>query len=451
MANEFKIKNSLIINSSGSVNALDIQGSQGQLFSVTDSLSGSLFSVSDISGLPIIEVLSDDTVKMGTFANEALIVTGSRTGMGLSNPAAKLHVSGTANSILLEIDAVSAQNILFISGSGNVGIGTNTPAYKLDVIGNGRFRGSGTTSATTAFLVQNNTPTDILTVRDDGAVKFGAGSFGHPTQTRFQVNDLLGNGLIRLDSSRLYIPDSLQNLGINGLTILGNQQVFITCNRSTANGSGIIFNNNSTFQGHASLEQHHIDIAAPFSPTVNVGGFNSLRISTTINQTGGASGITKGLYIDPTLTSAFDWRSIEWNNNTGWGLYGRGTAPNFLSGSLTIANSLTVTGSVIISGSSTFTNIGPAIFSGSVDVAGSITATQFIGDGSQLTGVATPTPIRRHDYSGSYSYCGTAPSGSSEASSVWSIDRIQVLSDGNVNITSASLVTWTDRYTHIYV
>ena len=37
---------------------LDIQGSQGQLFSVTDDLSGSIFAVSDISGVPIFDVNS---------------------------------------------------------------------------------------------------------------------------------------------------------------------------------------------------------------------------------------------------------------------------------------------------------------------------------------------------------------------------------------------------------
>jgi hypothetical protein len=56
---------------------LDIQGSQGQLFSVIDALSGSLMSVNDVSGLPILEVFSDDRVVMGTYGAPALIVTGS--------------------------------------------------------------------------------------------------------------------------------------------------------------------------------------------------------------------------------------------------------------------------------------------------------------------------------------------------------------------------------------
>jgi hypothetical protein len=76
MANEFKIKRGLIVNGSGST-ILDIQGSQGQLFSVTDQLSGSLFSVNDISGIPILEVFSDDSVNIGVFGAEAIKVSGS--------------------------------------------------------------------------------------------------------------------------------------------------------------------------------------------------------------------------------------------------------------------------------------------------------------------------------------------------------------------------------------
>ena len=62
MANEFKVKKGLIVDGSNTV--LDIQGTQGQLFSVTDSLTGDLFSVSDISGVPILNVNSSGTVSV---------------------------------------------------------------------------------------------------------------------------------------------------------------------------------------------------------------------------------------------------------------------------------------------------------------------------------------------------------------------------------------------------
>jgi hypothetical protein len=52
-----------------------VQGSQGELFSVTDSLSGSLFSVNDISGLPIMEVFSDNTTLIGNYLDPMLITT----------------------------------------------------------------------------------------------------------------------------------------------------------------------------------------------------------------------------------------------------------------------------------------------------------------------------------------------------------------------------------------
>lgn len=64
-----------IIGSGSSQPLFTIQGSQGELFSVTDSLSGSLFSVNDISGLPILEVFSDNTMLMGDYIAPALYTT----------------------------------------------------------------------------------------------------------------------------------------------------------------------------------------------------------------------------------------------------------------------------------------------------------------------------------------------------------------------------------------
>ncbi len=77
MANEFKVRKGLIVYGSGSSTVLDVQGSQGQLFSITDSLSGSLFSANDISGIPVIEAFSDNTVKIGTYGQEGIIVYGT--------------------------------------------------------------------------------------------------------------------------------------------------------------------------------------------------------------------------------------------------------------------------------------------------------------------------------------------------------------------------------------
>ena len=64
----------LTVYKSGST-VMSIQGSQGELFSITDSLSGSLFSVSNISGLPIMEVFSDNTVLLGSYLDPMLMTT----------------------------------------------------------------------------------------------------------------------------------------------------------------------------------------------------------------------------------------------------------------------------------------------------------------------------------------------------------------------------------------
>jgi len=44
---------------------ISIEGSSGELFTVTDSLSGELFGVNNVSGIPIFEVYDDNTILMG--------------------------------------------------------------------------------------------------------------------------------------------------------------------------------------------------------------------------------------------------------------------------------------------------------------------------------------------------------------------------------------------------
>ena len=187
--NEFKIKKGLIVNGSGST-ILDIQGSQGQLFSVTDQLSGSLFSVNDISGIPILEVFSDDTVKLGTFGSEAIIVEGSTiklpstvndTGdfvtvngnneVGIRTPSQVLSDIGAQAALTNPITGTGTSGqVSFFNGTTTqtgdnglfwdntnkrLGIGTTSPAFKLNILETDNIINIVGTSET-AFAGQNN-------------------------------------------------------------------------------------------------------------------------------------------------------------------------------------------------------------------------------------------------------------------------------------------------------
>lgn len=67
--------------------ALSFTGNSGQLFSITDSQTGTIFAVNDISGVPSIEVDDDGEIRLAElFGN---------VGVGLSNPTYKFQVSGT--------------------------------------------------------------------------------------------------------------------------------------------------------------------------------------------------------------------------------------------------------------------------------------------------------------------------------------------------------------------
>lgn len=73
-------------------NTLSWESVAGQLFSITPSLTGTIFSVNDVSGVPSIEVEDSGLVKIAPFAGNVLI--GSTT----DNGAAKLQVTGNINA-----------------------------------------------------------------------------------------------------------------------------------------------------------------------------------------------------------------------------------------------------------------------------------------------------------------------------------------------------------------
>ena len=99
---------------------LAFSGSQGQLFSINPVLNtGYIFSVNDISGVPLIRANADATVSMAEFAGNV--------GIGLSNPAFKLQVLGNAGISGTVFISNTSSSISTTSGAltvlGGVGIG----------------------------------------------------------------------------------------------------------------------------------------------------------------------------------------------------------------------------------------------------------------------------------------------------------------------------------------
>jgi hypothetical protein len=98
-----------VIGSGSAQPLFTVEGSQGELFSITDSLSGSLFSVSDISGLPILEVFSDDTVLLGDYLAPALHTTKKLTFNTCSNVIYSFPTA-SYDSVHMEYNVKSGSN-----------------------------------------------------------------------------------------------------------------------------------------------------------------------------------------------------------------------------------------------------------------------------------------------------------------------------------------------------
>ena len=118
MANEFKVKKGLIVDGTNTV--LDIQGTQGQLFSVTDSLSGDLFTVSDISGVPILNVNSSGLVTIDgslSLGDSDKIQLGASQDLQIYHDGSNSYIAdvgtGTLNisgSTIVNINAANGEN-----------------------------------------------------------------------------------------------------------------------------------------------------------------------------------------------------------------------------------------------------------------------------------------------------------------------------------------------------
>ena len=135
------------------------------------------------------------------------------------------------------------------------------------------IKGSGSTSATLSFLVQNSGGQEFMRIQDNGLTIFNG-----------TVQNLTGP-MQALSFAPSSSPFNFSNAAI--FTISGTATL-------TTSGQRDGFIADFTW-----------------GPTSGTASMNVFNASPTINQTGGANGITRGLYINPTLTAAADFRAIE--------------------------------------------------------------------------------------------------------------------------------------------
>ena len=103
---------SLILLGSGSTGRTDIftiNGNSGTLFSVSDDLSDSLFSVNTIAGLPVIEAFADNTVKLGKYGAEAIVISGSNNTLQLSGSIKAVSLGTSADTNVVVFNTTTKQ------------------------------------------------------------------------------------------------------------------------------------------------------------------------------------------------------------------------------------------------------------------------------------------------------------------------------------------------------
>lgn len=114
---------------------LQVAGVSGSLLLITDNISGSLLSVNNVTGLPILEVFSDNRMVVGRYGQNTLVVSGSRIAMGaLPTNDIELLLSGSPTSsdrtlviragvqsptgTLIEAQTFTSSSVFWVSGSG---------------------------------------------------------------------------------------------------------------------------------------------------------------------------------------------------------------------------------------------------------------------------------------------------------------------------------------------
>jgi hypothetical protein len=230
----------LQVEPSGAVNFV---GTTGSILKIMDNLSGSLFSVNNISGLSILEVLSNNQVKLGNPTNYALVISGSNViitgslidkGTGIKflvvdTATGVVHTTGSGGggggsptTPASPVNSIQYNNagafggvptLAYSSSFGLIATGSFTGSFTGSLLGTASWAQSASQAVTASHIRVTSTNTGTLTVdlTTPGEVKLTAfTSSTSPAGTSMELQYSAGGGLFGAVASSSYNNGSSQ-------------------------------------------------------------------------------------------------------------------------------------------------------------------------------------------------------------------------------------------------
>lgn len=255
------------------------------------------------------------------------VVFSAGTGISLSQTGNDLTITstvtgtvdgtGSAGQVAYWVDSNTLTgHANFIYDGDQLVVGDTTPASATLLT----TKGTNTGFSTFGYTHKDSNGTTVFQVADDGRAYVGATAPLVITSNTISPNSA-ANLSIGTNAAATYIYNSNTTTGVQ----LG----------STVQGGHVRIGGITGFTS-TSTNLNSMRFVDSFSPaSTGTATFNAISMEQTINQTGGHTGITRGIYIAPTLTAFSDFRAIDIATTaaSSYGIYQSGASViNYLNG-----------------------------------------------------------------------------------------------------------------------